>query len=219
VDPKLRRGAILLVTAIVCLGIRGFAHTHAEAQTGVKITPAMRAAGLRFAPGVAAADEDWIRASLAQARPEAAALIDDVDGLVTISTFSAPGAAAIGLTQWRGQDYAVSFNVAYLDANRVQDRNVAVLHEFGHVIDNALVSPQLHDELVAAIPATGACFTPDTGDCADPHERLADTFAKWALRGAVSAVGAGYSIGTPASLEDWGAPLATLAVQIAAGQK
>ena len=44
--------------------------------------------------------------------------------------------------------------------------------------------------------------------------RFADTFAKWALRGAVSAIGAGYSVLPPASLEDWGAPLSLLAIQI-----
>ena len=52
------------------------------------------------------------------------------------------------------------------------------------------------------------------GDCTVPAERFADTFAKWALRGAVSATGAGYGVATPASLEDWGAPLAKLAIEI-----
>ena len=49
-----------------------------------------------------------------------------------------------------------------------------------------------------------------TGSCAEPAERFADTFAKWALRGGVSAVGAGYEVANPPSLEDWGAPLAAL---------
>ena len=53
------------------------------------------------------------------------------------------------------------------------------------------------------------------GACAQPEERFADTFAKWALRGAVSAAGAGYAIAAPASLEDWGAPLGALAVRLA----
>ena len=44
-------------------------------------------------------------------------------------------------------------------------------------------------------------------DCDLIEERFADTFAKWALNGAVSAVGAGYGIAMPASLEDWGTPL------------
>ena len=49
-----------------------------------------------------------------------------------------------------------------------------------------------------------------------PEERFADTFAKWALRGGVSAVGAGYGVANPPSLEDWGAPLSALAVSLAA---
>ena len=53
-----------------------------------------------------------------------------------------------------------------------------------------------------------------TGACAAPAERFADTFAKWALRGSVSAVGAGYEVANPPSLEDWGAPLAALSVKL-----
>jgi hypothetical protein len=219
VDPKLRRALFVFVAAVACVGIRGFAHAHANAASGARLTTAERAAGLRWSPAVTASDHAWIQAAITQARPEARELIDDVDGLVVISTFSDRSGPGIGLTQWSGGDYSVSFNIAYLDVDRVQDRNVTVLHEFGHVIDHALLSPEVHAQLVAGIPASGTCLTPDTGDCADPHERLADTFAKWALRGAVSAVGAGYSIGTPASLEDWGAPLTTLAGEIAAGQK
>ncbi len=72
----------------------------------------------------------------------------------------------------------------------------------------------MEQKLAGELPQTGACYTAESGDCTAPAERFADTFAKWALRGAVSAVGSGYSIATPASLEDWGAPLSQLAVQI-----
>lgn len=82
------------------------------------------------------------------------------------------------------------------------------------MIDFAVVPDDLRDELAAQLPQTGACLTENTGDCTAPEERFADTFAKWALRGAVSAVGAGYSVATPASLESWGMPLATLAVKL-----
>ena len=47
---------------------------------------------------------------------------------------------------------------------------------------------ELRNQLAAQLPTSGACFTADTGDCTAPEERFADTFAKWALRGAVSAV-------------------------------
>jgi hypothetical protein len=179
------------------------------------VSPETKAAGLTFAPGVAPGDREWIQAALASARPEARQLIDDVDGMVTISTFDAPRARAVGLTQPQGrQSYQVSFNVGILDADRQIDRPQTVLHEFGHVIDFALVDPSLRNKLAAELPSTGACFTADTGDCTAPEERFADTFAKWALRGAVSAVGAGYSVATPASLEDWGAPLSALAIEV-----
>ena len=89
-----------------------------------------------------------------------------------------------------------------------------MIHELGHVVDYALVPDALRDRLAAAVPRTGACPEGVRADCAQAQERFADTFAKWALRGAVSAVGAGYSLPAPASLEDWGAPLAELAVEL-----
>lgn len=174
----------------------------------------VRAAGLRFTASVASPDRAWIEAAIAQARPEARALIGDVDGMVVISTYSDSG-PAVGWTRPLGKHrYDVSFNLAYLDGHRKLDRSTAVLHELGHVVDFALVPPSLRARLVAELPRTGACLTPETGDCTAPAERFADTFAKWSLRGAVSAVGAGYGVATPGSLEDWGAPLASLAIDV-----
>lgn len=179
------------------------------------IDPQVRAATFEFAPSVAPSDREWILAAIDKIRPEARQLVDDVDGMTTISTFSAPEAGAVGLMRQTGDDaYEVSFNLAYLNGERELDRAVTVAHELGHVIDVAVVPPDLRDQLAASLPPSGACFTADTGDCTSPPERFADTFAKWALRGEVSAIGAGYGVTTPASLEDWGAPLATLAVTI-----
>jgi hypothetical protein len=175
----------------------------------------VRAAGLRFTASVASPDRAWIEAAIAQARPEARALIGDVDGMVTVRTASAPGAPWVGLARQTGEHaYEISFNLAYLDGGRKLDRNVAVLHEFGHIVDFALTPPQLRDQLAASLPPVGACMQPERGDCTAPQERFADTFAKWALRGAVSLAGAGYGVASPASLEDWGAPLARLAIDI-----
>ena len=135
--------------------------------------------------------------------------------MVTIRTAAAPAAQWAGMTQQRGPEaYDVTFNTAYLNSERKQDRNVVVLHEFGHVIDFAVTPPELRDELAASLPPVGSCVTSVHGDCAAPAERFADTFAKWALRGAVSLNGAGYGLASPASIEDWGAPLAKLAIQI-----
>ena len=84
---------------------------------------------------------------------------------------------------------------------------MTVLHEYGHAIDLALVPEELNAALEAGIPRTGACGDyggVKTGSCAEPAERFADTFAKWALRGSVSAVGAGYQVANPPSLEELG---------------
>jgi hypothetical protein len=203
---KLARLVSLAACAVALAGCGG-------ARGG--IAPDVRAAGLRFAPSVAESDRAWILAAIEQARPEARQLVNDVDGMVTINTFVQPRGYAVGTAQQTAPDrYEIRFNLDYLNGERKLDRSVAVLHEFGHVIDHALVPPEERDRLAASLPVTGACYRPDTGDCTSPPERFADTFAKWALRGAVSIVGSGYSVATPASLEDWGAPLAMLAVEI-----
>ena len=179
------------------------------------IEPQVKASTFSFDPTVSPKDQQWILAAVDKVRPEARQLIDDVDGMVTINMFSEPGGGAVGTAQEiEPGRFEVRFNRAYLDGERKADRDVAVIHELGHVIDFALMSADLRNDLAAQLPSSGACFTEDTGDCTAPEERFADTFAKWALRGAVSAYGAGYSTLPPASLENWGAPLATLAIQV-----
>ena len=179
------------------------------------VSAEVRAAGLRFAPEVTDKDRQWILTAIDQARPEARQLIDDVDGMVTISTWQDRNDNAVGLmTALEPGVYSVRFNLAYLNADRKIDRDSTVLHELGHVVDHALVPPELRNQLAASLPPIGSCVSDHMGDCTAPEERFADTFAKWALRGAVSTAGAGYGVATPASLEDWGAPLATLAIEI-----
>jgi hypothetical protein len=170
-----------------------------------------RAAGLTFAPGVTAADQAWILESVARARPEAARLIAEVDGLVVVGTFAA-GGTTLGVTRGHERGFTVDLNVAYLNGERVADRATVVLHELGHVIDFALVAAALNAQLDGQIPRGGPCG--EAVDCDRLEERFADTFAKWALNGAVSEVGAGYGIPVPASLEDWGAPLADLSFRL-----
>jgi hypothetical protein len=184
-----------------------------------RITAAERDATARFAAGVPQADRDWIVAAIAAARPEAQRLIAEVDGLVEYQVHRGD---PLGVTHSNvgpgGAEFVISFDVAALDGYRRQDRAVTVLHEYGHAIDLALVPRATNDVLEAGIPRTGACGNyagATTGSCAEPAERFADTFAKWALRGSVSAVGAGYEVANPPSLEDWGAPLAALSVQLA----
>jgi hypothetical protein len=179
------------------------------------IDPAVKAATFRFADGVAPTDREWILAAVDQVRPEARQLIDTVDGMTVLSTHSQPRSGAVGLMREVGPgQYEVTFNLAYLNGERKLDRDSTVAHELGHVIDAALVAPELRDRLAASLPPSGGCVTEGMGDCTSPPERFADTFAKWALRGAVSVAGAGYAVATPASLEDWGAPLASLAIEV-----
>jgi hypothetical protein len=175
------------------------------------LTPEIRAQTLSFQPGVAPDDQKWILAAIAKARPEAQQLIGAVDGLVTIGTVYQPGVPYVGLAQEGTDD--IRFNVAYLDGERKQDRDQSVLHELGHIVDFELVPDDQLAALAAQIPSSGACITPESGDCTAPEERFADTFAKWALRGAVSTVGAGYGVMSPSSLEDWGTPLGLIAAE------
>jgi hypothetical protein len=224
-DASLRRVAVaaLVCAAAIPLSARWLGERHARATvrapSEAAITPAVRAATFRFAADVTPADRAWILAAVAGARPEARRLIDEVDGRVEIATMP-PGPLAIGLAELRPGRYIVRLDVTSLDGRRVIDRSTALLHELGHVVDYALLSQALRRRLDAGIPRTGSCGPPairePIGDCAAREERFADTFAKWALRGAVSVAGAGYGIPMPASLEDWGAPLEQLAAGLPA---
>ncbi len=180
----------------------------------VDVSEQARAAGLTFAPGVAAGDQQWILAAVARARPEAARLIAEVDGLVRVGTY-AKADPVLGVTQGNERGFTVDLNVGMLNGESAMDRTTVVLHELGHVIDFAIVPRPLNATLDAGVPRGGACGA--VVDCDREEERFADTFAKWALRGAVSEIGAGYGIAMPASIEDWGAPLAQLSYALPTG--
>ena len=173
----------------------------------VNVTDEARAAGLTFDPSVKAGDREWILQAIGRARPEAARLIAEVDGLVVVRTYAAEG-TTLGVTRGHDRGFTVDLNVGHLDGERFLDRATVVLHELGHVVDFALVPKALDAQLDDQIPRGGPCGA--AIDCDLMEERFADTFAKWALNGAVSEVGAGYGIPMPASIEDWGAPLAQL---------
>jgi hypothetical protein len=202
------RIAVLALCGLAVLGAIVQVH-RPQAEAATARTAADRERGLTFAPDVSPADRQWILAAAARARPEAARLLDEVDGL------RAPGAWLLGWAQTVGpKRYEIKLNVARLNGTRQLDRDVIVLHELAHIVDFALVPDDLRDRLASAVPSTGVCLHETFADCAQSKEKFADTFAKWALRGAVSMVGAGYSLPSPASLEDWGAPLSALAVEL-----
>jgi hypothetical protein len=206
------------VAALSVTGCGAFATPGAVTDTAA-IADAQRDAGMRFAPSVSARDREWVLGSVAKARPEAQALIAEVDGLIEIQTHQG---LPIGVTKiWQAGDeakFVISLDTVLLNGRRVIDRDVVMLHELGHVVDKAIVPQDVNDKLDALIPRTGTCEQAEeglVGSCTEPVERFADTFAKWALRGGVSAAGAGYGIASPPSLEDWGAPLSALAYGLA----
>ena len=212
---------LLVVAACAAVALVG-AHLRGDPGLATSGTPEIsaedRAAGVRFAPEVAADDRAWIQAAMQSARPEAQRLIAEVDGLVEMRT-DLPHTPAIGLAELSSNGAIVRFDLRSLNYDRALDRNVVVLHELGHVIDHFLVSDELVHELDRGIPRVGTCPADSplpTGACTSVQERFADTFAKWALRGRISLAGSGYGIPAPVSIEDWGAPLGRLAVQLSA---
>ena len=208
----LAAGAVAL--ALVASVARERAQADGRLQTAdgdtVVITDAARAAGPRFHADLAPADRAWILAALARARPEAARLIAEVDGLVQFGTAVESG--ALGVTRSGPRGFTVDLDIARLNNDRALDRATVVLHELGHVVDFALVPAAVDKALDAQIPRGGPCGL--ALDCDVVEERFADTFAKWALNGAVSSFGAGYGIALPASLEDWGAPLVQIVLTL-----
>jgi hypothetical protein len=210
-DARLRRALFLLA---LC-GVAAVLLERRIEPPAAAITAERRSAGLRFAPDVPEADRAWVLAAVAAARPEAQRLIDEIDGLIEVRTHSGSG-PVIGWAQMQAGGAVVSVDTVRLNGDRVLDRNVVVLHELGHVIDHVLVSDELVQELDRGIPRPQTCVpgSEEIGPCTAVHERFADTFAKWALRGAVSLAGSGYGVPAPPSLEDWGAPLARLALEL-----
>jgi hypothetical protein len=215
------RPAATILLVLLCLAVAGVAGRRLTqgattvAGDTVRVSDEYRRAGLRFAPEVSAGDRAWIQQAIAVSRPEAQRLVAEVDGLVTVET--AGSRQMMGLTQMRGQDFRVWLNVVRLNGTRQVDRATTVMHELGHVVDLALIDDERFRALDAGIPRGGNCDEVggvSYGSCAVPEERVADTFAKWALGGSVSAIGAGYAIAAPPSLEDWGRPLVALGADL-----
>jgi hypothetical protein len=209
--------AIVAVLGFVAAMTVAIAH-HAGAQRPrvigkgeLKITPQIRAAGFTFSPTVAPADRQLIAHEVALARPEAQRLIDDVDGLVTITVGDASSgrADAVGLTQASGDGFVVTLNLgAVYSTGGERGVQRLVLHELGHVVDAALLKPELAARLDAPIPRGYGCDPqqPDVG-CAPREERFAETFAKWATGDIGVNLPLGYKVEPPPSLDDWGAQL------------
>ena len=174
--------------------------------------PASASAPLRFAPTVAASDQQAVRDAVAAARPEARRLVELVAGLVTVSVGS-PGRGVAGLMRTApGGAYSVMLDLGPVyRANGLAGVRRLVLHELAHVVDHALVSPALQRELDAATPVGFGCDDNGlSGACAAREERFAESFAKWATGDIGVNINLGYRVPPPRSLEHWGDPLAAL---------
>ena len=176
-----------------------------------ELTDEQRDGGLRFAPEVHALDQQVILAAIARARPEARALIDRVDGAVTVRV-AGTGEGVAGITSSRPGGYDVVLDLGAV-SRELGERGVArlVLHELGHVVDFALLPDDLGRTLDEGVPRGYECDEGgNDGACAGRRERFAETFAKWATGDIGAALSIGYRIPPPASLEAWGEPLGRL---------
>jgi hypothetical protein len=211
--------ALALAGVLALAGMASPHRTQPAASGPPPITAQQRAQGLHFDAAVAPADRQAVLAAIASARPEARALVDEVDGLTDVSV-GPSGGRSVGVTQQVGEArYHVTLDLATVAA-RYGQRGIArlVLHELGHVVDFALVPDSLMAVLDAGIPAGLGCDEGVLGGCADREERFAETFAKWALDDIGVSLNIGYKVPPPRlPLEQWGAPLARLAQQVGAG--
>src|SRR5262249_17302300 len=151
--PRYAPVVIALCVVASLLGMRTHRATATDEPT---ISPAVRAATLTFDPAVTPTDRAWILGAISTARPDAQRLIGQVVGMVRAHTvLNAPGKIsfgaepAIGLTSMQGNLVMISLDVRELDGERVIDRNIVVLHEFGHVIDYVLADDALIHQLDA----------------------------------------------------------------------
>jgi hypothetical protein len=210
-DVRLLLLVPLAVVAALVLRPGGDRRHAAATGSGMpRITGDVRRAGLRFT-GVAPSDEAVIRDAIARSRPEARRLIGIVDGLVDV-TVGPAGDGALGTTSPGPRGFDVRLDLATV-ARGLGQRGIdrLVLHELGHVVDFALVPPELDARLDAGIPRGWGCDQGETGACAPAHERFAESFAKWATGDIGVDLYAGYKVPPPGpSLEAWGRPLAQL---------
>jgi hypothetical protein len=172
-------------------------------------TAAERAATFTYDASALAGHRALIADAIAAARPEAQRLIAIVDGITTLRVGPA-AAGALGVTQpLPDGGYAITLDLAETYRTLGQ-RGVTrlVLHELGHVVDDALLSPGLRTTLDHGIPPGLPCPAGTRiGSCAPTYERFAESFAKWAMNDAGYDLYIGYGVPVPPDLDAWAAPL------------
>ncbi|HEX6389927.1 MAG TPA: hypothetical protein VFZ89_10775 [Solirubrobacteraceae bacterium] len=215
-SPAVVRSLVLLgaaLAAAVMLSAQPQRKSAARASAGFALTAAEREGALRFMPGTHPSDADVVRRAIAAARPEARRLIDLADGAVTVAVgATTPGTS--GNTRSGSEGFLVTLDLATVDRT-LGPRGVSrlVMHELGHVVDLALLSPALRAQLDAEIPQGYPCAAAGDPSCAGRsarEERFAETFAKWATGDIGFGLEIGYRVLPPPSLDAWGAPLATV---------
>jgi hypothetical protein len=203
---------VLVAVLLAALGVlRAKRAAGADGYRSVgQISASERAATFAFEPSISEADRNAFLRAVADARPEAQALIGVVDGLVDVHV-AVTESGTVGTTQSVGDRYRVDVNLGLAQrayGQRGIDR--VVQHELGHVVDFALVSPALDSQLDAAIPMGYGCDQSKMGGCAVEEERFAESFAKWASGDIGVDMYLGYKVPPPSDLAGWGAPLAKL---------
>lgn len=207
------------LVVLLALSLGGFAlrmqsraqATSAAGRTVGHISAQERAATFTFDAGVPAPDRDAFLTAVARARPEAQALIGAVDGLIDVH-IGVTQAGTVGFVRSDGDRFNLTVNLGVVSRRYGQrgiDRDV--LHELGHVVDFALVGPELNTRLDATIPRGYGCDRGTSGSCANGPERFAESFAKWATGDIGVDLYLGYKVPPPDDLAGWGAPLAELA--------
>jgi hypothetical protein len=202
---------VVLLAGAFALRANGQARTASDGRVVGQVSTAERAATFAFDPGVAPADRAAFLSAVDAAQPQTRALLDTIDGLVDVHITTTPS-GTVGVTKSVGNRYSVTVDlgvVAHHYGRRGIERDV--LHELGHVVDFALVSQALDDQLDAAVPRGYGCDQGLSGACADEVERFAESFAKWATGDIGVDLYIGYKVPPPTDLAGWGAPLAPLA--------
>ncbi|WP_155892156.1 hypothetical protein [Conexibacter woesei] len=217
-DVRSRPFAVPALAVLLILGgllaLRAHHGSVAQALGGGRqvgrISAAERAGTFVFDPSIAPADRAAIVRAVADANPQAQALIGAVDGLVNIR-LAGLGSKVVGLTESDGDRYDVTLDLGTVSREYGQrgiDR--LVQHELGHVVDFALVPEDMNKQLDAQIPQGYGCEDGNSGGCANRDERFAESFAKWASGDIGVDLYLGYKVPPPDDLSSWGAPLATL---------
>jgi hypothetical protein len=207
---------VLALCAIAIVTVLPSAHRRAAPATAAtnpyaKPSQASRARGFSFS-AVSPGDQQLILTAVAGAQPEARRLIDAVAGLGVFQVGpSRPGTA--GTTTSGPDHYDVVLDLALVQRG-LGARGIErlVLHELGHVVQFALVPAPLAARLDQEIPRGYGCEDGVSGVCAQPAERFAETFAKWASDDIGVGLSIGYKVPPPSvTLATWAAPLTALA--------